>query len=230
MKEADHVPCVLLVEDEPVSAAFMAESLRGLPANVEVAGDAAGALALVASLQSGLLLIDAHLPDARGVELLARLRSAGNAAPAIAHTASREQALHDDLRAAGFLDVLVKPLSKLALQQAVQRILGSRSDAIARPAWDDAAALATLGQAAHVASMRGLFLSELPAQAARLEDAHRAGDAPALRDELHRLTASCGFVGAARLGTAVRALQAAPLDAGAMAGVRAAVAELLSAP
>jgi HPt (histidine-containing phosphotransfer) domain-containing protein len=49
-----------------------------------------------------------------------------------------------------------------------------------------------------------------------------------MRDELHRLAASCGFVGAARLAAAVRALQAAPGDGERLQRFDAAVGELLA--
>ena len=50
----------------------------------------------------------------------------------------------------------------------------------------------------------------------RIEAAAACGDEEAIRAELHRLAASCGFVGAAGLADAVRALQAAPRDARAL--------------
>src|SRR5690606_25694205 len=96
-----------------------------------------------------------------------------------------------------------------------------------RPCWDDAAALAALGgQAAHVQALRGMFLEELPAQRARIAAAAAQADDTAVRAELHRLVASCGFVGAARLGDAVQALRAAPLDAAALRALDAAIDEL----
>jgi HPt (histidine-containing phosphotransfer) domain-containing protein len=43
-----------------------------------------------------------------------------------------------------------------------------------------------------------------------VEQALSQGDIASASDVLHRLRASCGFVGAAALGAAVRALQADP--------------------
>jgi HPt (histidine-containing phosphotransfer) domain-containing protein len=76
------------------------------------------------------------------------------------------------------------------------------------PIWDDAAALAALnGNAEHVAALRTLFLDELPGMRTQIAD---AGTRAAT---LHRLRASCGFVGAARLADAVQALQESSSDA-----------------
>jgi HPt (histidine-containing phosphotransfer) domain-containing protein len=49
-----------------------------------------------------------------------------------------------------------------------------------------------------------------------------------MRAELHRLAASCGFVGAARLAAVVRELQAAPLQPQALQRFDAAVDDLLA--
>jgi hypothetical protein len=159
-----------------------------------------------------LWLIDAHLPDATGAELLAQLRAAEFATPALAHTAARDEDAHAELRAAGFADTIAKPIDAASWQAALRRALridpGAHvGDAAThpygeRPLWDEAVALAALnGNGEHVAALRKLFLDELPGMHARIADPQsRAGT-------LHRLRASCGFVGAARLDAAIRALQ-----------------------
>jgi HPt (histidine-containing phosphotransfer) domain-containing protein len=79
------------------------------------------------------------------------------------------------------------------------------------PVWDDSAALRALnGSAAIVAQMRALFRVELPQQAQRIVAAHGDGNLVALRSELHKLLASAGFVGAARLRNAALDLQTEP--------------------
>ena len=211
-------PNILLVEDDPVSRAFLEAATATLPATVAVAGDAASARALANASAFDLWLIDAHLPDATGAELLAQLRGMGFATPALAHTATRDEDAHAELRAAGFAAVVAKPIDAAAWQAALRRAL--RMDAgmhvadaaIAgygdRPLWDDATALAALnGNREHVAALRRLFLDELPGMRARIVDPETRGPT------LHRLRASCGFVGAARLDAAVRALQESASDA-----------------
>ena len=226
------MPRILLVEDDPVSAAYLCEVAASLPSQVDVAGSTAEALACANAHRHALLLIDAHLPDGRGGTLLQALRARGVTAPALAHTAATEVALSDELLKAGFVEVLRKPLGVAVLMQALQRHLpqASATPTLADlPRWDDAAALAVLGgQRANVDALRGLFMEELPGQRHRITLACHDGNAVGVRDELHRLVASCGFVGAARLGQRVRQMQATPLDQDALATLQSAVDEVLA--
>lgn len=197
---------LLLVEDDPASRVFLAAVLEGLPATVDTAGTLAEALS--GDVSQDLWLLDANLPDGSGAELLAELRRRSPAAtPALAHTADASPAIRDRLLAAGFAGVLVKPLPAAELLTGVRGVLGlagaATGDAYANeglPLWDDTAALAALnGHAGNVAALRRLFLDELPKQRAAIVASAAARDAEALHRELHRLKASCGFVGAARL-------------------------------
>lgn len=208
------LPRLLLVEDDPVSAVFLRDAATSLPAAVDVAGNLAEALASATARPHALYLIDANLPDGRGETLLRQLRERGLATPALAHTAACDAAMRERLLAAGFVDVLRKPLGVDELLDALRRQLGMPPPTRGKlPDWDDETALAALGgQRPHVDAMRDLFLKELPAQRTRIEQAAASGDEAAIRAELHRLAASCGFVGASRLADAVRALRDAPLD------------------
>lgn len=211
-------PRILLVEDEPTSAAFLAAAARATPAQVEVAGNMATALAMANRQRYGLWLFDAHLPDGSGGELLSRLQTSFPDVPAIAHTASNDPAQRVELERAGFLEVLHKPLPAASIQTAVRRVLGLPDPAPADPQatgpvplWDDqAAATALNGNDAHVATLRGLFVAELPQACERIGWAANTGDLETVGAELHRLRASCGFVGAAKLGALVQALQREP--------------------
>lgn len=221
------LPRVLLVEDDPISAAFLQQAMAGYPAHVDVAGSLAAARGMLRGGQYALMLIDAHLPDGTGAGLLAAARGSGIDTPALAHTAGLDAATREALLACGFAEALGKPLGIEALRAAMGRHLPPAQTGD----WNDAIALAALGgETVHVRALRGLFLAELPAQRGRIVDAHATGNAAVLREELHRLTASCGFVGAARLGAAVRELQAAPGDARALRELQHAVDALLAAP
>ena len=237
---------ILLLEDDPVSAAFLAAALEGVPAHVDVAGCLAEARVLITAHTHDLWLFDANLPDGLGIELLAELRERGLRTTALAHTADNRREVLDALIDAGFEEVLLKPLSVAQLQGAARRhcgdgsISGARSDwrspsentAIPtcgkHPVWDDDAALRALnGNRAHVDTMRGLFARELAQVSARITAALADRDAAALRNELHKLQASCGFVGAARLGAAARDLQDAPDTANAAAQFEGALQDTL---
>ncbi|MNV49193.1 Hpt domain protein [compost metagenome] len=97
-----------------------------------------------------------------------------------------------------------------------------------RQDWDETTALAALnGQRHHLIALRELFLAELPGVRDAVAQALREDDVRALRGQLHRLQASCGFVGAARLARAVRQLHQAPESTGAQNRFRVAVDALL---
>lgn len=238
--DAPPLPRILLLEDDLVSAAFLASALEALPARVAVAGSLAEARGLADGCD--LWLFDAHLPDGDGASLLAELRARGLRTPALAHTAEARREPLDALIAAGFGEVLLKPLSVAALQAGARRALGDAgaaapSEVLADFAsvcgkpliWDDDTALRALnGHREHVTAMRELFLQELPASATRTIDAAHRNDEATVRAELHRLQASCGFVGAARIAAAIHGLRAHPGDDDAMARFEGAVQDTLA--
>ena len=225
---SDRLPCLLLVEDDAVSAAFLRDAASTLPAQVHVARSLADARRAIHAMRFDLWLVDAHLPDGPGENLLDTL-DASASTPALAHTAATEPAVRERLLAAGFHDVLRKPLTIGELHAALRHQLEATARIEEpRAPWDDAGALRALGgDPAHVASLRQLFLQELPGQRRRIRDFATAGDGVAIRAELHRLAASCGFVGAAGLAAMARELQASPLHPQAFRRFDAAVEELL---
>lgn len=234
--KAPALPRVLLVEDDPVSRAYLAAATASLPAAVDAADTLAAALALADLHAYDLWLIDARLPDGDGPALLQRLRERAPGTPALAHTAARGHDELDVLIAAGFAEVLVKPLDAASLHAALRRVLrrGVAEPVLPAPpcgklpVWDDdAAASAMHGNRDHVAALRELFLAELRAQRDSVLRALQVHDDHAAHAQLHRLRASCGFVGAARLGAAVRRLQDAPHSLPLRADFEHAVADVL---
>jgi DNA-binding response OmpR family regulator len=208
-------PRILLVEDDPISRSFLRSAAEALPAWVDAVDSCVAAVDAARQQPHDLWLVDANLPDGSGIELLARLRALSATTPALAHTASERTVDHASLRAAGFVDVLVKPIGVRELQATLCRALGfdqSVADGDAPctrlPDWDDAAALSALkGEQAHVATLRRLFLDELPQQRDAVDGALGAQDAARAQRTLHMLRASCGFVGATRLAQAVCELE-----------------------
>lgn len=216
-------PRLLLVEDDPISRQFLEEALLALPAQVDVAGDIASAVALAGAHRQVLWLVDAHLPDGDGADCLRALRAVRDT-PALAITASTIREELDGLCRDGFLEVLCKPVSIALLQATVRRLLGEPVPGIREPApgklpvWDEARALAALGgNRDALLQLRAMFQAELPTLRAQLQSARAVGDGEGVRAVLHKLKAGCGFVGAARLARAVDALALAPLDAQAAA-------------
>lgn len=105
---------LLLVEDNPVNRQVLAGQLEAIGFRVDVAADAAEALALFAAGDYGLVFTDIQLPHVDGYELARRLRAAEQAhgaarVPLLALTASALQGERERCRAAGMDDVVTKP-------------------------------------------------------------------------------------------------------------------------
>lgn len=217
-------PRVLVVEDDRVSLGYFREVLAGLSVEVHGAMTCAEALARALAHRHALWLLDAHLPDGDAITLLPRLRAHAPGAVAIAHTASRDAALHAALRTAGFADVLVKPVPPGVLRRTVGCHLLTPT---VPGAWDDAAAATALGgDPACVRELRALYVAELPAMAAVVAAGVAEGDADAVRAALHRLAASSALAGAREVADAVPGLHAAPCDPVALAAFQRAVAAI----
>jgi len=210
---------ILLVEDDPTVRCYLISLCTDLPAQVDAAANLAEALAHAQARAYDLFLIDANLPDGPGIELLSRLRRLWSTTVALAHTADQDPTTTQSLRAAGFLDVLSKPVNPQRWKAALRAALDAQAllptlpmaDALQTkpPLWDDATAARALGGSlANITALRRLFLTELSIQLVHIRD----GDQTDRRRHLHRLHASCAFVGALRLEAAVRAFDAAPTN------------------
>lgn len=223
---------LLLVEDDPTSRSFLQAATAALPAEVDIADSVESAYALASTRAYDAWLIDANLPDGTGGALLARLRADGRDTPAIAHTAERERRALDALRAEGFAIALSKPVAADDWQGAIRGVLVRRpadrpSAALSplpearrsgqAPLWNRHSALTAVGgDMRNVRGLRELFVGELDGTREQIEAAADAGDTATLQGTLHRLRASCGFVGAERLGLAARLLSAEPASAPAL--------------
>lgn len=117
---------VLVVDDDFMVASIHTRFVERVD-GFRVVGQAAtgvAALAEVARLRPDLVLLDVHLPDISGIEVLRRLRRAGDDVGVIMVTAAREA---DTVRAAaagGAAHYLVKPFDHDAL---VSRMLAFRA-------------------------------------------------------------------------------------------------------
>jgi two-component system OmpR family response regulator len=194
------MPRALIADDDPVSLRFLAAALEQLGCEVVTTANATQALAATGP-SIDLLLLDRRMPGMGGAELLAALRERGIRAPAIATSAEVDMAIESQLRAAGFIDVIAKPVGVARLHDALRRHLRATTSA---PLFDEVTALAaTGGDAEALRALRGLLADELAGIAEEMSRSDRAAQC----ERLHRLRASCGFCGAAALGDAARQLE-----------------------
>ncbi len=122
-------PALLLyVEDDPVNGLLMREFVaRTPPLRLHLAVDLAEGLAAARSLQPDLVLLDMHLPDGSGMDLLQQLRSAASTA-SLKVVALSADAMPDQMqraRDAGFDDYWTKPVDFTLLRRRLGSWLGS---------------------------------------------------------------------------------------------------------
>lgn len=124
------MPCVLLIEDEPVFAATVARYLENEGFEVKVRGTGREGLTEMAESQIDMVLLDLQLPDMTGFEVCRQIRLTSET-PVIILSALSDDA--DKVRGLelGADDYAVKttsPRELLARMRAVTRRSGSTSD------------------------------------------------------------------------------------------------------
>ncbi len=112
---------VMLVDDDLELVELLAHQLKRAGYQVRFADSCASAVEIArAEPRFDLLITDLHLPDADGAEVAAQLK----AHVSLALTGSSAPSDVARLRAAGFAEVLVKPLTGRQMLEAVTRCVG----------------------------------------------------------------------------------------------------------
>lgn len=116
-------PVVLLVEDEPLVALIAEENLHAIGYEPVVTGNAAGAMSAVeAGLQPSFAVIDMGLPDARGDELVKRLRGLRPDLPVVIVSGYAESELRARFVGAAGVAIVTKPYSEADLARATRSL------------------------------------------------------------------------------------------------------------
>jgi len=130
----------LVVDDDFAVAAIHREFLAALP-EFEVVGEAHGggeALRAVETLRPDLVLLDIHLPDISGLEVLARLRARnGPPVDVVAVTAARELETVRQAMSRGVDHYLVKPFTRTAFLDRMREYLARRTEVQRLGRWLD---------------------------------------------------------------------------------------------
>lgn len=130
---------VFVVEDEPLAAeahAAIVERLPGFTCSGTAGSVAAATAALLGpdAVEAEVLLLDLHLPDGNGLELVANLRRGGLRPVVLAVTADRDLRAVKGALGAGVTDYLLKPFTASVLEAKLAR--AAASSAAARVALD----------------------------------------------------------------------------------------------
>jgi class 3 adenylate cyclase/CheY-like chemotaxis protein len=128
---------VLVVDDDPDMAAFLARMLEREAMEAHVVADGAAALAAVAASRCDLVLLDVLLPDASGFDICERLKAdpASALIPVVLVTALEDRASRVRGIEAGADDFIHKPVSReelLARVKTLRRLHETRRELEAR--------------------------------------------------------------------------------------------------
>jgi type IV pilus assembly protein PilB len=126
VKEPDHLPRLLVIDDDPHVCSFITTALTG-SAEVTSVGTAEAALAAVGEQEFDGALIDNVLPDLMGIELIRLLRADPRTLtlPLVLFTGSDNPDIEKDARRAGADDYLSKPVEPLLLEERVLELMRS---------------------------------------------------------------------------------------------------------
>lgn len=120
---------VLVVDDAEPNRALLRMILEQTGARVETVADGAAAVAAVETGRHDLVLMDLHMPHVDGFEAVRRIRALSGASarlPIIALTADALSDRQGECRAAGFDDLVTKPISVQALFAAIEAAMIGR--------------------------------------------------------------------------------------------------------
>ena len=193
---------ILVAEDNESSARFLERLLTRPGHRVQLASDGRKALILVEQKGVDLLLLDVHMPELDGFQVVQALRererTTGGHLPIIALTARSRSEDRERCLAAGMDDFLTKPVRPADLLAAIDRLVPAPgASRPVRPAagdhaglLDPVAVLRACGDDEETLRLmsRG-FRTFLPGQLADVSDALRGRDAPRLREAAHKLCA-----------------------------------------
>ena len=188
---------ILVAEDNDFNRELLEHLLRHRGHSVAMAPDGREALSMLSREAFDLMLVDIHMPELDGLEVVRRVRQAersgGRAArlPVIALTATSRPGDRDLCLEAGMDDYLTKPLRAAELWSAINRVMRDQPHgASGSPSLLSASVLlAACGDDAEMLrTMCRSFTVRAPEHLARLERALRDRDAAILREAAHKFS------------------------------------------
>ena len=110
---------VLIVDDQEINRVLPRTHLERLGVSVVEADDGHAALARLAAEPFDVVLLDISMPGLSGIDVCRRVRADPALRGLIAYTAHAFQQTTDEIMAAGFDDLLLKPIRRDSLLRAL---------------------------------------------------------------------------------------------------------------
>lgn len=118
---------VLVVDDNEMNRLVVKKLLRETRIQIDLANSGKQCLEMTKARKYHLIFMDHIMPEMDGIETLQEIRTQTNGlcrkTPVVALTANASAGIEREYIARGFDDYLVKPISSVALEQMVQRLL-----------------------------------------------------------------------------------------------------------
>jgi CheY-like chemotaxis protein len=195
--------CILVAEDNSFNSQLLEQLLVRRGHRVRLADNGRKALSLAEEGGFDLLLLDVHMPELDGFQVIKAIRGresrrAGNGGhlPVIALTARSRKEDRERCLAAGMDDFLSKPIQAASLWAAIDRVVGSgqRANGAGAGLLAPGVLLAACGgDAVILEKICQAFRDGIPDHLTAIQDALRERDSAQLREAAHKL---CGMVAA----------------------------------
>jgi signal transduction histidine kinase/DNA-binding NarL/FixJ family response regulator len=218
---------LLLVEDNPINQQVARLVLASSGHKVDVVNNGPSAIEAVCSGRYDVVLMDVQMPGLDGMETARRIRALPQPAskvPIIAVTANAMSGAREEYLAAGMNDYISKPFAPVELRAKVERLAAADVGRHEIETLDATASLQTVappsfdptrldelkemtGKAAF-ADMVSKFAQGLEARIKRFKDLVEQTNWPEAAREAHDIGSISGSVGAARLSSLARELEA----------------------
>jgi DNA-binding response OmpR family regulator len=114
---------LLVVEDDEKLSLSMQRFLTQRGFQVRPAHTAAGALQLLHEGPPDAAILDVHLPDGSGLDVLERMRGEGATIPVVVITADDSQPVRQRAERLGFAAFLTKPVQPLEFLRILEQVL-----------------------------------------------------------------------------------------------------------
>ena len=105
---------VLIVDADPHSFKCMGEMIEKWGHRIENAGSGGLALKLVRRQQYDLIILDMHLPDVKGYELIPQVKNLSHRVSIITMTEYNSRELERQVRTQGVACHVIKPIEKVS--------------------------------------------------------------------------------------------------------------------
>ncbi len=232
---------ILLAEDNITNQQVAIGLLKKLGLRADAVGDGVEAIRSLETLPYDLVLMDVQMPEMDGLEATRRIRDPESAVlnhqvPIVAMTAHAMQGDRERCLEAGMDDYVTKPISPIALAEALDRwlprdyaglparapdepVAGSHQTSTEAPVFDRAGLLARLiGDEVLARTVVDGFLEDTPRQIEALRDCLRTGDAAGAIRQAHIIKGASATVGGEALsavaGEMEKAATSGDLDTG----------------